>query len=129
MIGIQRDLQQNLSQALTTNAQAMDNRMQELKALFMKRKSSEVEDEMKPCDLGSSWSFCVVCVLPVFLWTLFVVVLKRLSPIKVSFCLRRFGLGTYFCRSRCLKWSSKMVHKGPFWHQVCCSHECSGIFH
>ena len=45
MIGIQRDLQQSLSQALTTNAQAMDNRMQELKALFMKRKSSEVEDE------------------------------------------------------------------------------------
>ena len=49
----------------------------------------------------------MVCVLPVFLWALFVVVLKRLSPIKVSFCFRRFGLGTYFCRSRCLKWSSK----------------------
>ena len=45
MVGIQKDLQQSLSQALATSSKTMDNRMQELKALFMKRKSSDREDD------------------------------------------------------------------------------------
>ena len=42
---IQRDLQNTVSTATASNTQAMDTRMQELKALFMKRKAPSEQDE------------------------------------------------------------------------------------
>ena len=42
---IQRDLQNTVSTAMASNTQAMDTRMQELKALFMKRKAPSEQDE------------------------------------------------------------------------------------